>query len=176
MHSWQSPAGELLLGAYCGQLCLCLWSADNRLGSTLNRTCRILGAEMRTGMTDTVSCSIRELEEFFGGSRQCFTTEIVLAGTDFQQSVWRQLLHIPYGTTMSYSDVAAGIGHPTAVRATANAVATNPISIFVPCHRVMGRNHALTGYAGGLAAKELLLDTERHGMPFPERSKGYELL
>jgi methylated-DNA-[protein]-cysteine S-methyltransferase len=106
----------------------------------------------------------RELAEYFAGSRRHFETPLAPAsirgGTEFQHEVWSALLAIPFGETRSYGDVARAIGRPRAVRAVGAANALNPISIFVPCHRVVGGAGALTGYAGGLEAKRWLLRLE----------------
>ena len=85
-------------------------------------------------------------------------------GTDFQKSVWRRLLEIPYGQTVSYGAMAAKLGMPHAVRAVANANGANAVSLFAPCHRVIGNDGSLTGYGGGLEAKKFLLDLERERM------------
>ena len=102
-----------------------------------------------------------QLSAYFAGQRQAFKLALDLsAGTDFQQSVWRALLQIPFGATLSYGALSAGIGKPAAVRAVAGAVARNPLSIIVPCHRVLGVGASLTGYAGGLPRKTALLQLE----------------
>ena len=85
---------------------------------------------------------------------------LLFVGTDFQKKVWRELLNIPFGETISYKEMARRIGLPTAVRAVANANGANSVSIFAPCHRVIGSDNSLTGYGGGLAAKEKLLKLE----------------
>ena len=92
-----------------------------------------------------------------------FDIQIRLAGTDFQQQVWNALLRIPYGATKSYKEIAQCIGKPKAVRAVAGAIGANGISILIPCHRVIGSNRSLTGYAGGLVAKRMLLGMETTG-------------
>ncbi|MEO8024270.1 methylated-DNA--[protein]-cysteine S-methyltransferase [Polaromonas sp.] len=103
----------------------------------------------------------RQLTEYFAGQRTQFDVPLDLAyGTAFQQSVWQALLKIPQGGTASYSEVSRRIGNPTAVRAVGAAVGRNPVSIIVPCHRVMGAGGALTGYAGGLDRKAALLTLE----------------
>ena len=103
----------------------------------------------------------RQLTEYFAGRRSHFELPLDLAyGTDFQQSVWQALLAIPQGGTASYGEVSRRIGKPAAVRAVGAAVGRNPISIIVPCHRVMGSNGSLTGYAGGLDRKTALLKLE----------------
>ncbi len=102
----------------------------------------------------------RQLLEYFAGQRRRFELELDFAGTDFQIRVWQALLTIPFGETRSYRDIAIQIGQPTAVRAVGAANGRNPISIIAPCHRVIGSSGSLTGFAGGLAAKQLLLSLE----------------
>ncbi len=102
-----------------------------------------------------------ELVEYFSGSRKEFSIQSIAKGTPFQESVWRELVKIKYGETASYADIANRIGNPKAVRAVANANARNPLSIIVPCHRIIGSNGKLTGYAGGLWRKEWLLNREQ---------------
>ena len=105
--------------------------------------------------------TMRQLEEYFAGARTCFEVPLDLnGGTTFQQTVWQALIGIPAGGTASYSDVGRSIGNPAAVRAVGAAVGRNPVSIIVPCHRVMGADGSLTGYAGGLARKTALLTLE----------------
>lgn len=99
----------------------------------------------------------RQLSEYFNGRRRTFSVPLAPEGTAFELSVWRALTDIPYGETRSYRDIAIAIGNPAACRAVGRANARNPISLFIPCHRVIGANKRLTGYAGGLAMKEGLL-------------------
>ncbi|MDP2342856.1 MAG: methylated-DNA--[protein]-cysteine S-methyltransferase [Deltaproteobacteria bacterium] len=101
-----------------------------------------------------------ELTAFFAGELRVFTVPLKPTGTPFQLSVWTALRAIPFGQTCSYVDVAHALGKPESVRAVATANARNPLSIVVPCHRVIGSDGALTGYAGGLKAKQFLLDLE----------------
>ena len=102
----------------------------------------------------------RELDAYFAGRLRVFTTPIALHGTDFQKAVWQALLRIPYGETRSYGQQAAMIGRPRATRAVGAANGRNPISIIVPCHRVVGSDGTLTGYGGGMDNKRLLLRRE----------------
>jgi methylated-DNA-[protein]-cysteine S-methyltransferase len=102
----------------------------------------------------------RQLTEYFAGERTTFDLPLRPAGAPFQRRVWEALLRIPYGETASYGELARGLGHPTAARAVGAANGRNPIAIVVPCHRVIGSNGSLTGYAGGLECKRALLDLE----------------
>lgn len=101
-----------------------------------------------------------QLTEYFNGNLQHFDLKIIIRGTNFQKSVWGKLLDIPFGQTCSYYDIAKRINNPKAVRAVGNANGKNPIAIIVPCHRVIGLDGRLTGYAGGLARKAWLLQHE----------------
>lgn len=110
---------------------------------------------------DVLDRAAQELAEYFAGARQRFTLPLApLTGTDFQRAVWTALGKIPFGELRTYGDVARAIGAPRAVRAVGAANGQNPLSIVVPCHRVVGANGALTGYAGGLPIKRWLLDHE----------------
>jgi methylated-DNA-[protein]-cysteine S-methyltransferase len=109
--------------------------------------------------------AVREqLAEYFAATRQVFDVPIRLDGTPFQRRVWRELVGIPFGTTISYAHLAQRIGKPSASRAVGHANSRNPISIIVPCHRVIGADGKLTGYAGGIANKEWLLAWEHRGL------------
>jgi methylated-DNA-[protein]-cysteine S-methyltransferase len=110
-----------------------------------------------TGLADAT----RQLEEYLTGSRQSFELTLDIQGTPFQRSVWDQLLRIPYGETVSYTELAGLIGRADRVRAVGGAVARTPVPIVIPCHRVVGVNGALTGYGGGLERKAALLSLEQ---------------
>lgn len=105
--------------------------------------------------------AVRQLQEYFAGSRREFDLPLMPEGTKFQQAVWRALRDIPYGGTVTYGDIARKIGHEKAFRAVGQANHVNPISIIVPCHRVVGSSGALTGYGGGMPVKEYLLSLEK---------------
>jgi methylated-DNA-[protein]-cysteine S-methyltransferase len=107
--------------------------------------------------------AVLQLEQYFAGLRRAFELPLALAGTPFQRRVWEQLLLIPYGSTISYTELAHRAGRPDVVRAVAAAVGRTPVPIVVPCHRVLGADGALTGYGGGLHRKRALLDLERSG-------------
>lgn len=104
-----------------------------------------------------------QLDEYFAGRRKQFDLQLAPMGTDFQEKVWQELVKIPYGRTITYGELAKRIGNPKASRAVGLANGKNPISIIVPCHRVIGANGSLTGFGGGLEAKQYLLEHEdRH--------------
>lgn len=155
-----SPAGELLIGSCGEQLCLCDWAIEKRRDRMDRRLCSHLQARCEEGDSPVIERAIAELEAYFAGRRRCFDLPLLFSGSPFQCRVWEELMRIPYGTTLSYGELARRIDRPKAVRAVASANAANPISIFVPCHRVIGSNRKLTGYGGGLAAKEWLLRLE----------------
>src|SRR6185436_5695424 len=104
---------------------------------------------------------VQQLSEYFEGKRTQFELPLDVEGTAFQKSVWNQLLQIPYGETRSYGDIAKALGKPSASRAVGMANHNNPVAIVIPCHRVVGQNGSLTGYAGGLHLKQKLLSIER---------------
>ena len=120
--------------------------------------------EVRAGVEGTAGDAVREplrqVEEYFQGTRQRFSLDLDLRGTEFEQDVWRKLLEIPFGETRSYGDIATALGNIKAVRAVGRANGRNTIAIVVPCHRVIGSDRSLTGYAGGLWRKQWLLNHE----------------
>ena len=157
-----SPLGEIRLVA----------SPDGLAGLWFVQRQRHEPAAERLSAWPTVSshpvldATARQLDEYFQGRRQHFDLPLDLQqGTDFQRTVWRALLAIPPGANTTYGALAAGLGHPRAVRAVGAAVGRNPLSIVVPCHRVVGASGNLTGYAGGLDRKQSLLLLERDGSP-----------
>jgi methylated-DNA-[protein]-cysteine S-methyltransferase len=114
-----------------------------------------------TNLSPVVAECLSQLEEYFRGKRQEFSVPLKPSGTEFQQAVWRELLHVPYGQTVSYLDIAQRLGNKKAIRAVGAANGQNPIVIIVPCHRVIGSNGQLTGYGGGLWRKAWLLNHEQ---------------
>ena len=111
--------------------------------------------------TDYINNTYIELKEYLYGKRKNFDIEIEMIGTEFQKKVWKELLNIPYGETRSYKDIAIAIGNEKSCRAVGNANNKNPIAIIVPCHRVVGSNGSMIGYAGGIDIKEKLLKIEK---------------
>jgi methylated-DNA-[protein]-cysteine S-methyltransferase len=136
-----SPVGELTLVASGQGLAAILWENDD---------------PDRVRLVEAT----RQLGEYFAGQREAFDLPLDFHGTDFQKRVWAQLLAIPFGETRSYGEIARALGQPTASRAVGAANGKNPISIVAPCHRVIGTNGSLTGFAGGLEAKQRLLALE----------------
>ena len=148
-----SPVGELKLVANGARLAAILWENDkpNRVR---------LGPLSEAPDNPILVRARQQLTEYFAGTRNRFDLELDFTGTDFQKKVWQALLTIPFGETRSYSQIAEQIGNPSAVRAVGAANGKNPISIVAPCHRVIGASGKLTGFAGGLEAKEKLLTLE----------------
>lgn len=161
IRKYDSPCGRLILGATGDSLCMCDWDMPDRRRRIDRALCVFFNAEMVCGENYLLNEAERELDEYFAGQRKVFDIPVVLAAKGLRADVWNSLLEIGYGMTATYSDIAARAGRPKAVRAVASAIGANPISIFIPCHRVIGKSGALTGYAGGLDAKRLLLDLER---------------
>jgi len=149
-----SPVGELTLVADERGLAAILWENDKpdrvRLGTLNEKPDHPVLVETE-----------RQLGEYFAGERRSFDVPLSFAGTDFQKRVWAALLAIPFGETRSYGEIADQLGAPGASRAVGAANGRNPISIIAPCHRVVGSNGKLTGFAGGLEAKAFLLDLEQ---------------
>lgn len=148
-----SPVGALKLIASNVGLSAVLWENDNpkrvRVGELIDAPDHSI-----------VTQAERELREYFAGERTSFTVPLDAAGTEFQKKAWAALLTIPYGETRSYGELARQIGNPKASRAFGAANGRNPISIIVPCHRAIGSDGAMTGFAGGLEAKRYLLALE----------------
>jgi methylated-DNA-[protein]-cysteine S-methyltransferase len=150
-----SPVGKLKLVARGARLAAILWERD--------RPNRVRLGPMREDERSPILLeTARQLQEYFAGTRSRFELELDFAGTAFQQKVWAALLTIPFGETRSYGEIARQVGSPNAVRAVGAANGRNPISVIAPCHRVIGASGELTGFAGGLKAKERLLALEGH--------------
>lgn len=160
IQTYASPVGELILGVYQDQLCLCDWQVRTNRAAVDARVQKGLGCDYQVQPHALHQETVRQLEAFFAGDLTEFDLPIRLVGTEFQQSVWRTLQGIGYGETTSYSDLSERMGNPKAIRAIAAANGANVLSLIVPCHRVIGRDGSLVGYAGGLPAKEALLRLE----------------
>lgn len=160
IHTYPSPCGDLLLGAFDGKLCLCDWASEKEWKVIERRIFQPLHTDYEEQADETILLAVRQLDEYFSGKRQTFSVPLLAIGTEFQKRVWQVLQNIPYGATWSYKQEAELLGNLRAIRAVAQANGANPISIFVPCHRVIGSNGTLTGYGGGLKAKQYLLQLE----------------
>jgi methylated-DNA-[protein]-cysteine S-methyltransferase len=158
---YSSPCGELVLASAGDALCLCDWRAKPCAEKNRHRLVRMLGAEFCEEPSEVILRTEEQLDEYFAGRRTAFDIPLQPVGTAFQHRVWQALLEIPYGETCSYRDIALRVGNPRGVRAVAQAVGANGIAILIPCHRVIGSDGSLTGFAGGLEAKRLLLEVER---------------
>ncbi len=155
-----SPCGRLVLGSVGGELCLCDWSDWPCAERNKRRLVRVLNAELREEPSETIGRAKEQLDEYFAGMRKAFDLALRPVGTDFQKHVWKALLEIPFGQTRTYRDIAARVNNLKGVRAVAQAIGANGIGIIIPCHRVIGSDRSLTGFAGGLAAKRTLLKLE----------------
>ncbi len=163
--SYHSPCGELILGSYGERLCLCRWKEGKHAQFVDARLQRGLLADYVPGSSPVLVETISQLDAYFAKENTGFDIPLLLVGTDFQKIVWNGLGQIPYGTTESYGAFAERLGMPYAVRAVAAANGVNPVSVIIPCHRVVGKNGTLVGYEGGLAAKGFLLELESCIMP-----------
>jgi methylated-DNA-[protein]-cysteine S-methyltransferase len=150
---FESPVGPLLLAGSKAGLQLVSFRAGNRA--------RNIDPEWRLDNSAFVEV-IHQLQSYFAGERKHFDLSLLLAGTNFQKTVWTALRKIPYGETISYKELAEMIGKPRAVRAVGAANGANPIPIIIPCHRVIGNDGSLTGFGGGLSLKKRLLELESH--------------
>lgn len=159
---YNSPCGELILASVDNKLCLCDWFDMPCAERNMRRLKRLLDADFITETTTTLEQTKKQLDEYFAGTRKTFDVPLYIVGTDFQRQVWDVLLKIPYGETRSYKEIAQSINNIKGIRAVAQAIGANGICIFIPCHRVIGSNHSLTGFAGGLEAKRILLGIERN--------------
>ncbi len=161
VSEYKSPHGELLLGAFQDKLCLCDWKYRKQRNTVDQRLLKKLKASfVEEKDSDVISNTKKQLEEYFNEDRRNFDIPLLLVGTDFQKTVWEALQKIPYGKTSSYQELSEKLKNPLAIRAIASANGANAISIMIPCHRVIGSDGSLTGYAGGLIAKEKLLQLE----------------
>lgn len=159
---FQTPVGEMILGSYDNKLCIADWRYRKKRESIDRRVQKGLNATFVEEESSVLKLAKEELEAYFKGLRKTFDIPLLLVGTEFQKNVWQELIQIPFGATASYKELAQNINKEKAVRAVASAVSANAISIFIPCHRVIGTDGSLTGYAGGLEVKKRLLEIENN--------------
>jgi len=155
---------DLILGSYDDKLCLLDFRYRVKRDTIDNRIQNLLNAKYIKQDDEVLQKTRRQLKEYLQNKREQFDIPLLLVGSDFQKSVWEALLKIPYGETSSYKEQSLSIGNEKAVRAVANANGANAIAIIVPCHRIIGSNGKLTGYAGGLETKQMLLNCESKGI------------
>lgn len=157
---YKSPVGELILGSFKDELCLCDWRY-RRMRTTIDKRIQTnLKTTYQPESSPIIKETIKQLEAYFDQSNTTFDVPLKLVGTDFQRSVWEELVKVPYGKTSSYLELAKKLKNEKAIRAVASANGANAISIIVPCHRIIGSDGSLVGYAGGLPAKKRLLALE----------------
>jgi AraC family transcriptional regulator of adaptative response/methylated-DNA-[protein]-cysteine methyltransferase len=160
--SWlETPLGSML--AICDEERLYLLEFVNRRGleNEITRLRKRMNAAILPERKNVIDRLEKELLEYFDGKRMKFTIPLYMLGSDFQKNVWKELIQIPVGQTLSYKELAIKLGKPTAFRAVANANGANQLSILIPCHRIINTNGELGGYGGGVARKEWLLNHEK---------------
>ena len=160
IHYFKTPVGELILGSYNNSLCLADWRFRKMRAAIDNRIKTKLSAEYKEQDDDVLAETRNQLDQYFSGERKAFELPLLFAGTDFQKTVWNALLEVEYGATSTYLRLSEKLNNKDAIRAVASANGANAISIIVPCHRIIGSDGELVGYAGGLPAKQKLLELE----------------
>lgn len=158
--SYHSPVGELILGEFNKKLCICDWKYRKQRNQIDARITKELTAVFEENDTPLLRKTKKQLDEYFAKKRTTFDLPLLTIGTDFQKKVWEELQEIPFGETLSYLELSQKLGDEKAIRAVASANGANAISIIIPCHRIIGADGSLTGYAGGLNAKKKLLQLE----------------
>ena len=157
---FKTPFGDLIIGSFNDQLCLCDWRYRKMRSAIDDRIRDGLESVYEEKETSVIADVKNQLGEYFNGDRESFDIPLKIVGTTFQESVWNELVKIPYGKTVTYLELSRRLGDEKAIRAVASANGANAISILVPCHRVIGSKGELTGYAGGLNTKRKLLQLE----------------
>ena len=157
----ETPIGEMMAGATEDGVCLLEFCDRKMLPTEYKELQKLLKREIENGDNVHLELLRKQLSEYFNGKRKVFSFPLITPGTDFQRTVWNELLNIPFGATRSYQDQANAMGRPGSVRAVANANGDNRISIVIPCHRVIGSDGKLTGYGGGVWRKKWLLEHEK---------------
>jgi methylated-DNA-[protein]-cysteine S-methyltransferase len=158
---YNSAAGSLLIGVYKNELVLCDWTTRSNRSAIDKRLQQYLQCDFTYEETKFNATIAQQLDAYFAGDLQEFDLPIKYCGTSFQQEVWQALTTINYGKTTTYLQQSIRLGNPLAIRAVAAANGANAISIIVPCHRIIGSKGELIGYAGGLPAKQYLLNLEQ---------------
>lgn len=164
----ETPLGTMIACGTKSGICLLEFSERKMLETEFQQLAKKLNATIIQGENPHFDQLRTELAEYFEGKRKSFSVPLLTPGTDFQQRVWKELQQIPYAETRSYKQQAVALGKPDAVRAVANANGMNRIAIIIPCHRVVGSDGNLTGYAGGLYRKKWLLDFEKEKLIYEQ--------
>jgi methylated-DNA-[protein]-cysteine S-methyltransferase len=159
---YKTKYGEFILGSFDDKICMLDWKYRKMRDSIDTRILKALNATFIEQNTSIIEETINQLDEYFNLERKEFNIPLLMIGTSFQQSVWDALIKVPYATTSTYLELSKEIQNEKAVRAVANANGANVISIIIPCHRIIGTNGKLTGYAGGLGVKKKLLELEQN--------------
>lgn len=157
---YNSPLGDMIIGVLAEGLCLLEFHDRIRLGKEFLQLAKELGAHYAEGGNEHSEKTIQELDLYFNRELQHFTVPFVLTGTEFQRKVFESLKEIPFGRTVTYKDQSLKLGDMKAIRAVATANGVNRIAIMLPCHRVIGSDGSLVGYAGGIWRKKALLELE----------------
>ncbi len=155
-----TPLGPMIAAASNNSICLLEFTDRKMLPTEIEQLKVLLNAVFIPGSNKHLDILVLQLKEYFAGKRKVFTLPLVTPGSQFQQAVWKEIAKIPYGQTRTYTQQAIAVGSPRAVRAVARTNGLNRLAIIIPCHRIIGANGALTGYAGGLVRKQWLLDHE----------------
>jgi AraC family transcriptional regulator, regulatory protein of adaptative response / methylated-DNA-[protein]-cysteine methyltransferase len=156
-----TPLGLMIVGATKEGICLLEFNDRRMLNTEYKDLAKLLKTTIEEGENKHIRTIRKQLNEYFNGCRKEFTIPLVTPGSEFQQTVWKELQNIPFGATRTYQGQAEALNKPDAIRAVANANGMNRISIVIPCHRVIGSDGKLTGYGGGLRRKKWLLDHEK---------------
>lgn len=160
INYFKTNYGELILGSYDEKLCLCDWRYRKMRRAIDTRIQNGKDAVYKEGNSNVIDETKLQLSEYFSQKRTEFSIPLLLIGSDFQKTVWNALLQIPYGKTETYLGLSKELNNEKAIRAVANANGANAFSIIVPCHRIIGSDGKLVGYAGGLSVKKKLLELE----------------
>lgn len=168
---YKTKIGELILGAFEGNLCL-LDFRYRKMRTTVDRRIKNgLDADFVEQDDEVLEETRQQLDEYLNGDRRKFDIPLLMVGTDFQKNVWDALIEVPYGTTSTYLQLAKDIDNEKAVRAVASANGANSIGLIIPCHRIIGSNGELVGYGGGVSVKKRLLKLEKDNTVLTEDKK-----
>jgi AraC family transcriptional regulator of adaptative response/methylated-DNA-[protein]-cysteine methyltransferase len=164
---WESPLGPIIIASTSDGICLVVFNNKKMLGYQVKVLKKYFGDSIIPGKNKYIEQAEEELKKYFAGKLKKFNVPLVYPGTDFQVKVWKELRKIPYGSTISYEELAVRVGIKKASRAVGTANGMNRIGIIIPCHRVVNKNGRIGGYGGGLWRKRKLLELEKENTKFP---------